>query len=441
MTTPVLRRLTIDASLTFARQFFGGLCQLGSVLLVGRLLGPEGTGVYSIALLLPMLLTLLLGFGINASNVYLVASRQFTLSHAWNASRNLSFFQIPIGFLIGFAIIIFYGEELFPGVDQKLLFLAMLIFPSGLITAIFLSLVQAAEDFRDYNIIVLVQPVSALLLLVVLWIVSGFTLQSAISVIALSYLIGVVVGYILLRKRIDVEKVGRTSTYLRPAIRYGIKAQLSNIVGFLNYRLDIFIVNLIVGPAATGLYSIAVRLVEQLWLVSSAVSTVLLPRLSSMVGDDKGRGALTAIVSRATLYVTLAASGILAALSTPLIGFLFGPDFSDASIALLVLLPGVVLVSSGRVIANDLAARGRVGVNFTLAIVTLVLNTAGNLVLIPLFGIAGAAIATTIAYFSDFLIRLIIMNRISKIPWWQFIVSYHMDFGHAKMLFRKGKSN
>lgn len=439
-----LRRLSIDAAVTFVRQFLGGLCQLASLLLISRSLGPEGAGIYSIAILLPMLLTLLLNLGINASNVYFVASKQFTLSHVWVASRNLSLLLIILGLLVGLAIIILAGEVLFPGIEPELLMLAMLIFPSGLITSIFLSLVQAVEDFRKYNIIVMMQPFTGLLLLVALWIGGTFTLPLILTALVISHLAGAIFGYLLVRKivckNVSTDLEDRSSVYLFVALRYGIKAHFGNIIGFLNYRLDIFLVNMFLGPAATGIYSIAVRLTEQLWLLSSAVSTVLLPRLSAMAHDDAGRRMLTPLVCRVTLYLTLVASGVLTVLAEPLIEILFGPQFQDASIALIVLLPGVILVSCGRVIANDLAARGMVGANLYLALVTLILNFLGNILLIPTFGIIGAAIATSLAYTSDFVVRLIIMNWISRVPWWRFMLSLRSDFNHSKLLFGKRKS-
>ena len=440
MTSHGLRRLSIDATMTFVRQFLGSLCQLGSILMISRLLGPEGTGIYSIALFLPMLLTLLLNLGLNASNVYFIASKQFTLSHAWIACRNLSALLIAVGLLVGLAIILFAGETLFPGVDTELLLLAMLIFPSGLLTAILLSLVQATEDFRDYNIMVLVQPVVGLLLLVALWAADSFTLRLTITATVVSYIAGPIVGYLVVRRHLAGGTPEKSATYLSPAIRYGIKASSGNIIGFLVYRLDIFLVNLFLGPAATGLYTVAVRLVEQLWMLSAAVSTVLLPRLSAMIDDNAGRGALTSITTRATLYVTLLASGVLAAIAKPLIDLLFGPEFQGAATALIVLLPGVVLVSGGRVIANDLAARGKVGTNLYLAILTLALNTLGNILFIPAFGIIGAAVATCLAYTSDFAVRLIIMDRVSRVPWWRFVFSVRSDMRRAKTLFKRGQS-
>ena len=76
-----LRRLSLDMALTFGREFFAGLLQLGIILFISRLLGPEGAGAYTVALLLPTLLSQLLNLGMASANVYFVASKQFSLTH------------------------------------------------------------------------------------------------------------------------------------------------------------------------------------------------------------------------------------------------------------------------------------------------------------------------------------------------------------------------
>lgn len=203
--------------------------------------------------------------------------------------------------------------------------------------------------------------------------------------------------------------------------------------------MDIFLVNLLVGPAGAGLYSIAVRMVEQLWIISQAVSTVLFPRLSMMVGDDAARRALTPVVARFVIWSTLLAAGILAALAAPLIETLFGPEFRRATPALIVLLPGIVALSCGRILANDFAARGLVGVNLALVTGILAVNLIGNLLLIPTYGIIGAAFATMIAYVLDLIIRLTLQNRLTGIIWWHILIPMPEDFHRIKsILKRKG---
>lgn len=65
-----LRRMARDVGMTFGRQFAGALIQLGVILLIARELGPEGAGVYAVALLVPQILSQLLNLGLAPANVY-----------------------------------------------------------------------------------------------------------------------------------------------------------------------------------------------------------------------------------------------------------------------------------------------------------------------------------------------------------------------------------
>ncbi|WP_114390301.1 flippase [Notoacmeibacter marinus] len=430
MNKPItLRRTVTDIALTFGRQFLAGLMQLGQVLIVARLLGPEGAGIYAVALLTPTLMGQLLNFGLPSANVYFVASRKVSATEAWAASRDLIVCLIVLGLVIASLVLAFAGFRLFPGVPLPVLFAALAIFPFSLPMTIATGFFQAVQDFRSFNMAVLVQPVLALSGMIVLWLTGTVDLTTIVAMVSMTHALALLFTLYRLNRDIDILTSGKgRAKYLRCALPYGAKSHLGNILSFLNYRIDIFLVNLIVGPAATGLYTIAVRLTEQLWMISQAVSTVIFPRLASMADDSAARGQFTSFMARIVLWITLAASGVLAAVAQPLIAILFGADFLGATAALLVLLPGIALFSCARVLANDLAARGFAGINLALALVTLAVNTAANLILIPRFGIVGAAAATTLSYTLVLLVRLIIGAAMDKTSWWMNLVPMPDDF-------------
>lgn len=434
-----LRRMFRDAGITLGRQYAGALMQLGVILLIARELGPEGAGGYAVALLVPQILSQLLNLGMAPANVYFLASRRFDLGQMWPCLRDVSITIIVLGLGVGLTLVSLLGKAAFPGIELALLTLALGIFPFSFAVVMVQSLFQAMQDFRTYNLLVLVQPVTALLMLTSLWIADNFALWSVIVATAIAHLIALIIGLSALSRHTPLwVKTVDHSLYLYPAIRYGIKAHLGNIAAFLNYRLDLFLVNLFLGPTAAGLYSVAVRLVEQLWIVSQAVSTVILPRFASLRGDEATLRALTPLIARFVLWITIFGAAALAVLALPLIVLLFGADFSGATVALFLLLPGVVMLSSARVMANDLAGRGLVGINLLLAVVILVINALGNLILIPLYGIAGAATATSLANVGLLVLNLIIHQRITGTSWWQILVPLPADFRLLKRFFSRG---
>jgi O-antigen/teichoic acid export membrane protein len=401
-----------NIALTFGRQFMVGLMQLGLIVTVARLLGPEGAGTFGVALLLPTLMGMLLNFGIGSANVYFVASGQVSLEQAWAASRDLMVAVALLGIAMGAALILMASDMLFPGVAQSVLLLALTIYPFSLMMSIVVGLFQAMQDFRSFNLAVIAQPTLALTGAFTLWASGAFNLLALVGVVSASHAVGLGLALSILRRRIPLSAgICAHMPYLRKALGYGVKAHLGNILSFLNYRLDLFLINLLAGAAAAGLYAVAVRLVEQLWIISQAVSTVIFPRLSAMAEDEAAKRRFTPMVARFVLWITLFGASVLAVVARPMIELLFGMEFLAAVWALYILLPGIVLMSYARVLAHDLAARGMVGVNLAVTAIAVAINIIANVLLIPKIGIYGAATATSISYFFMFLINLEIQRR------------------------------
>ncbi|GLQ35975.1 hypothetical protein GCM10007939_22590 [Amylibacter marinus] len=430
-----LKQNLFDIALTFARRFLSGLIQLGTILVLAQFLGAEGLGVYSVALLLPSLMALAFNFGLSSANTFYIASGEVTLPHAWAATRDVAGGIIFVGTLCGGLFIHWFGEVAFPGVPRLVLLMALLTFPVNLLLGVVTGFFLAAGDFRSFNATVLIQPICTFCAIIGLWLWGGVTLENVFIAVVVSYLLALIFSLKLLTKWTELgTRASGKITYLRKAFTYGLKAHLGNIISFLNYRLDLFLVNLFVGPEGAGIYMVAVRLVEQLWMISQAVSTVLFPRLSAMKNDDEDKGALTALLARMVLWLTGVSAAGLALVASPIISVLFGEEFADGVVVLYLLLPGVVVFSCARTLANDWAARGMVGVNLVLALVAFGVNAIANLLFIPMYGIYGAAIATSMTYVLVFVIRLGLLNKLSDVVWWAPIVLRRQDLSSIRAL-------
>ena len=218
---------------------------------------------------------------------------------------------------------------------------------------------------------------------------------------------------------------------MRSALRYGIQVHLGNLFIFLSYRVDLLLINWYLDPAAVGYYAIGVVLVEQLWLVSSAVSLVLFPRLAASA-DVKKKNAFTPVIARAVFLITLAAALILFGVSNLLVTILYSDQYLPAVRPIQLLLPGIIALSVYRVIANDIAARGQPLINTCTALVALVVNIVLNLIWIPLYGISGAALASTISYGSTLIIGLMLYRRISGNPWTVMLIPRREDWSRYR---------
>ena len=90
-------------------------------------------------------------------------------------------------------------------------------------------------------------------------------------------------------------------------------------------------------------------------------------------------------------------------------------------------IPGIVLFSMSKVLANDFIGRGYPEVNTYIACVTALTNFGLNVWLIPTYGIKGAAISTSSSYILDALIKSIYFSRKNNIAFGEFYVIKSSD--------------
>jgi O-antigen/teichoic acid export membrane protein len=190
---------------------------------------------------------------------------------------------------------------------------------------------------------------------------------------------------------------GRPSPALaRHVAAYGFRAQLGSIALLLNARLDFALVGAMVGPASLGIYAVASRYAELLRLPSLAMNYVLYPdyaRDGGAVAADKARAMLPGIG-----WVP-AALAVPMALAAPLVLPLFyGPAFKEAVLPACVLLIGLAGGGVVGVISAYLQGAGRPGLYSAAVGAGLPVTVALDLLLIPHFGVMGAAVASTAAY-------------------------------------------
>lgn len=408
---------------------------LGSTILIARLLGPAGNGQFVLAMLLPTMLATFLNLGIAPANVYFVGRGDVTVRTAFHATIVLWIILASCGCLAAIGVIELGSTTWFRGLPISLLWIAAAGFPLTLLSGLVVSLLQALEAFRQYNKVMLAAPlVTFVISVITVWVLRlGVTGALIAAVVGSSA--GLLSAFIALKPHLLAAQQA-IRTYALRCLSYGWKAHLSNILTFFNYRADVLLLNYFLTPAAAGIYMIAVKIAEQLWLLSGAVSIVLLPRLSVLHREEEKRRFLTPFIARWLLIVSICGALILVLIGGPLIRALFGSDYALAAPALTWLLPGIVVSGSARVLANDIAARGRPDINLVVAILVVITNIVGNVLLIPKHGIVGASMATTLSYGLDSVIKLVIYSRMSGNRWFASLLMVPEDWAIARAALR-----
>jgi stage V sporulation protein B len=381
----------------------------GVFVLVARALGPDGRGVYALFLLTASITQGVLGLGLNVSAMYFLGKRLMPLPRVVGHGIAVALLAGALSTLLVLLAWPLLGDRFAEhGVPYwTFAFVVPLFIVYGLLT----SVLQATGRFLAMNAVLLTQPIVNFSLLratmtlgyvdttraVLFWTVGTF----AATLLALALLAP------SMRSanwwRIDLPS-------LRELVRFGLRGQIGNVMQLLNYRLDQYIVLLFVNTAGVGIYSVAVGLTQSVWFISNAIATVLLPRLTATDAADAAR--TTPLVCRTTLFVSALGAAALAVVS-PAVLLLFGHAYRPALTPLLWLLPGTVALSGSKILASYVFSQGYPGTNSLITVASLVVTLIADFVLIPQFGVAGAAVASTLAYCTHCALSLVAYRGIS----------------------------
>lgn len=399
------------------RQLLSAIAQFLTIIAIARELGPQGNGLYAMTILLPSMLATFLNLGVGPATVYYLSRKETSPQQALRENTHIASIISIFGLTIALLTIATWSPTLFPGIPTTLLLVGATAFPMTLLSGYLNTIFQGLENFRSFTWAGLAPPYITFIGVAA----SLYIFDMGVYAVVSSYIIGQLSGLLLVRTLLSRHLKSCTTkqsdeSYLKGyktlVLSYGYRAHLSNILAFINYRADIFLVNFFLTPFATGIYVIAVQFAEKLWMLSQAASTVLLPRLSSMHEDPQARSTLT---NKAFLLVSgLTATGaiVLSAILYYLIKPVFGGDYSSVYQPFLLLVPGIIAGAGARIQSNCIAAAGKPEWNMYVSFFVLSLNIAGNILLIPTYGVAGAATATSIAYISNAFLKALIIKRV-----------------------------
>jgi len=210
-----------------------------------------------------------------------------------------------------------------------------------------------------------------------------------------------------------VEKAGQTgSLKLGAAIAFGLRAHLSNVITFLNYRVALYLVSFLLDPTAAGRYALAIQLAEVLWMIASAASVVVFPESAAHNSTPAALQQMVRRIALSVFKITLAGGLLAGALSVVVIPWVFGSDYAGSVLPFVILLPGIITWSYMSVVANSLAGMGCQRVNIQAALLSFALNSGGCLLAIPVFGMRGAALASSIAFTVTAIYTIVMYRRI-----------------------------
>lgn len=397
---------------TIGVQFLGLMISTVGAIVTARILGPEGKGQLTLILLIPTLAVTFgrLGVG-HAVNYYSSKTDRDCLVK--NATI-LSFLLGLVMMAVSLPAVYLMQDHFFKDISLQLIVLVSFAIPLSMLFNHLMAMHQALYQIGLRNGLFLIQTISNLLLLLHFMLVFQWGLWGALLAYMASLLLVVILSCGVYANRIFGRKSFLAPTLIKDLLRYGIKSHVGNLLKDLSYRADILILAYFAPAASVGFYAVAITLSEIVWKIPDAVGTVLLPKVAHI--DASTARTFTPVVSRAVVWSVGALALGLFILGEQMIELVFGRDFIPAFIPLLIMLPGTMSLALWKIIANDMIAQGyALQYSFTTAI-ALGSMVVFDLLLIPRFGISGAAMASTIAYVLATTAIIFLYMRRARIP-------------------------
>jgi enterobacterial common antigen flippase len=264
-----------------------------------------------------------------------------------------------------------------------------------------------------WNRVRLTQSLVSLVAVVVLWQLRLLTLDTVLLTLAGSLLIQLGLAYWSCR-RAGLAPGRFTPVLVRPLASYGVTQIAAIAPATLNAYLDQLVLSVTVPSADLGLYSIAVSITLLPAPLVSAIGYVLMPRLAA-------ENVFTAGSRQLQRNAVLVSAGLAALILLPLalaapwlVPFVFGVTYRAAVPLVWILTPGGIFLSCGQVVANLLRGRGRQMVVARAEGAAFIVTLAMLAALIPVLGVTGAAIASTVPYGISLTVMLRSLWRISN---------------------------
>jgi O-antigen/teichoic acid export membrane protein len=388
----------------------GLLLGLGTLtgILAARMLGPSGRGEYAAIIIWPMAIVGLVALGINQAITFNVGRRAFTISEVVTAVTAICLVQGAVSVIVGLIAVHFALAKYSPTV-QHLGSIFVLFTPVLILSGNPANLFQGLQDPLRFNIIRVAPALTYFVGLVGLYIAHRTNLTSVIFFQVLGYVITLVLGATMVWRILKPRWQWNRFT-IPSLIHFGFRAQATNLTNYFNQRIDQLVLSLLVPPQQLGFYVVAVTLSTVVTVFPQAAGIVTFARGSSQHREDAK--ATIGHSFRASLIWLLICCSLLYMLCPILIRLVFGAAFSGSILACRILLPGALMIGLNQVLYNGASALGKPGLPSCAEGASMAVTAGGLYLLVPRYGYIGAAIVSSVAYTSSFLLMLGLAHKL-----------------------------
>lgn len=415
---------------------------LGLTFLTGtlnaRLLGPAGRGE------LAAIQTVALTFGALALMGLPTAVAYFS-SRAREDVRSILFTSLGLCFLAALPLLVaayaampmLLHSQSSSVIEHARLYLPFILVQPAILLPI--SSIQGVGNFKLWSALRLTPNIT--FLVAILWLWQQRRVDS--GSLATHYLILLVVTIPLAWIAVRTTSSGSWAfkrSLVPGIVRFGLPSAIMVPAGIVNQQLDQILMAAWLPSRLLGLYAVSVSWSAIVAPVLSALATVLFPKLAAIDDPEMKRVLVARSLRSSVLLILVLTAGL--ALTTPfLIPLLFGAPFAPAVPVAIILVVAAVPLNLGGLCGEILRGLGAPRWPLYGQVAALPVTVILLAILLPRFSIAGAGLASLLAYTASLTVCLIGLRRCCDVPIRDLLIPGRADvadlIGHLRAVLKK----
>ena len=408
------KKVISSSGINFVFRMFGLATSFITTILITRLFGIETFGNYSLVFALSQIVALFFTLGIPNTLIKIIGNNNFNFHQA--KKLLIKGLKAALVFSI-FPMLFFYfgsdilSQNIFHNIPLRNYFLIVSItIPLFIVHEIFLYFLIATKNFMKYNLFMFVTPNVLLMLFIYLFHFfdkeNHFTFVAfAITILITVFIEAVTIFELKPQKEvISISTLGLIKT-ASPLLFSGLFLYL------LNYT-NVILLGIMTDETQVGIYNIAYKIGSVGFLVIVSVSTIITPKMAELYGQGN-LSELKKLTHNATRLIALLSIPIVLVLVlfSKFILSYWGTQVVAGSTTMIIVSIGVLFSAMAGNVDQILNMTENQKILRNITIVSFFVNLGLSYLLIPIYGIEGAAFSSLI---TNMLINILCFYYIKK---------------------------
>lgn len=279
---------------------------------------------------------------------------------------------------------------------EKLLKILAIIFPFASLYQAQIGVLNGLRRMKQFATLMGGQSV-LMCFFTVAFVILGFGVEGAISGLVLLIIVACLLGFFLLKEYIGFNPRNHVHN-TKKILPFGVQALGINSLSTIHTQTDIILIGYVLTAVDVGYYSVAVAIAGLFLSIPMAVQRITYPATSEYWAKNN-HSALNKMIDKSMKYcacILLPLALVFWFFGKEIVVLIFGQEFIYAVMPLQILLIARVIRGSTFVsIGGSLTGVGRPDLSLKIRSISVSINVGLNVLFIPIFGIVGAAIATT----------------------------------------------